>query len=94
MIKYHQGERKVIGHKAGMGYGEIAMKEVLMEMVKDKVDEKVSAAEVAKEQQTTVIHIRDIMDSFDVTVERAMESLKIPQSQRSIYADLVGKQMQ
>ena len=67
--------------------GDQMMEDVLMEIVKDKVDEKVNA----KEQQTTVTHIRDIMESFGVTIEKAMDSLKIPQSQRSTYAGLVGK---
>ena len=43
------------------------------------------------EQQTTVKHIKDVMDSFGVTVEKAMESLKIPAAQWSMYAGLVGK---
>ena len=63
------------------------MEDVLMEIVKDRVDEKVNA----KEQQTTVTRIRDIMESFGVTIEKAMDSLKIPQSQLSTYAGLVGK---
>ena len=67
--------------------GDQMMEDVLMEIVKDRVDEKVNA----KEQQTTVTHIRDIMESFGVTIEKAMDSLKIPQSQRSTYAGLVGK---
>ena len=71
-----------------------AMEDVLMEIVKGKVDEKVSTAEAAKEQQTTADHIKDIMESFGVTIEKAMDSLKIPQSQRSIYTGLVGKRMQ
>lgn len=70
--------------------GEMAMKDVLMEMVKDKVDEKVNA----KEQQTTVAHIKDIMKNLKLTLEQAMDALSIPQSQRSTYADLVGKQTQ
>ena len=65
------------------------MEDVLMEIVKDRVDEKVNA----KEQQTTVTHIRDIMESFGVTIEKAMDSLKIPPSQRSTYAGLVGKKV-
>ena len=67
--------------------GDQMMEDVLMEIVKDRVDEKVNA----KEQQTTVTHIRDIMESFGVTIEKAMDSLKIPQSQRSTCARLVGK---
>ena len=65
------------------------MEDILMEMVKDRVDEKintavnaaVSTAEVAKEQETLVYSIRNVMDSFGVTLEKAMDSLKIPQSQ-------------
>ena len=67
------------------------MEDVLMEIVKDRVDEKVSVGKREQEQQTTVTHIRDIMESFGVTIEKAMDSLKIPQSQRSTYAGLVGK---
>ena len=63
--------------------------DVLMKLVKKKVDAKVND----KEQQTLVSSIRNIMESFGVTIEKAMDSLKIPQSQRSMYAGLVGKQM-
>ena len=70
------------------------MEDVLMEIVKDRVDEKVSTAvNIAvdtERQQTTVTHIKDIMDSFGVTIERAMDSLKIPQPERKTYAGLVG----
>ena len=34
---------------------------------------------------------KNVMESFGVTIEKAMEALKIPQSQRSTYAELVGK---
>ena len=64
------------------------MEDVLMEIVKDRVDEKVNA----KEQQTTVTHIRDIMKNLKLTAEQAMDALSIPQSQRSTYAGLVGKE--
>jgi hypothetical protein len=63
------------------------MEDVLMEIVKDRVDEKVNA----KEQQTTVTHIRDIMKNLKLTAEQAMDALSIPPSQRSTYAGLVGK---
>ena len=65
------------------------MEDVLMEIVKDRVDEKINA----ERQETTVIHIRDIMDSFGVTVEKAMDSLKIPSAQRDTYARLVMRKM-
>ena len=67
------------------------MEDVLMEIVKDRVDERVSVGKREQEQQTTVAHIRDVMESFGVTIEKAMDSLKIPQSERIIYAGLVGK---
>ena len=61
--------------------------DVLMEIMKDRVDEKVNE----KERETTVNHLKDIMESFGVTVDKAMDSLKIPQSQRSVYAGLIKK---
>ena len=52
-----------------------------------------AAREGAKkaEERTTVNHIRDIMESFGVTIEKAMEALKIPDAQWDMYATLVGK---
>ena len=67
------------------------MDDVLMEIVKDRVDEKVNTAVNAREQQTTVNHINDIMTKLKYTAEQAMDLLSIPQSQRSTYAGLVGK---
>ncbi|MBQ9198544.1 MAG: hypothetical protein IJ157_15095 [Clostridia bacterium] len=61
------------------------MEDVLMEMVKDRVDERVAA----KEKETKSIAIRDVMDAFGVSVDKAMESLKIPVDQRSSYSSLV-----
>ena len=61
--------------------------DVLMEIMKDRVDEKVNE----KEQETLIKAIRNVMDSFGVNVEKAMDSLKIPQSQRSLYAGLIKK---
>ena len=63
------------------------MEDVLMEIVKDRVDERVDA----ERQQTTVTHINDIMTKLKYTAEQAMDLLSIPQSQRSTYAGLVGK---
>ena len=65
-----------------------AMDDALMEIVKDRVDERVDA----ERQQTTVNHIKDIMKNLKLTVEQAMDALSIPQSQRSIYAGLVSEQ--
>ena len=65
------------------------MDNILMEIVKDKVDEKVNNAVATNEQQVTVTYLRNIMKSFGVTKERAMDALNIPQSQRSTYTRLV-----
>ena len=46
-------------------------------------------AERKAQQETTVSHIRDIMESFGVNIDKAMDSLKIPQDQRTMYAGLV-----
>ena len=42
-----------------------------------------------KEQQTRILDIRNVMESFGVTIEKAMDSLKIPQADRATYAGLV-----
>jgi len=72
--------------------------DALMEILKDKVEEKVNAAVAAineaanaRNQQITVTHIRDIMTSFNLSVEQAMDVFDIPQSERMTYAELVGK---
>ena len=71
-----------------MSYEE--MDNILMEIVKDKVDERVAA----KEQQTLVSSIRNLMSNLGFSVTQAMDALSIPQSQRSTYAGLVDKLMQ
>ncbi len=43
-----------------------------------------------KEQETKALDIKNIMESFGVTIDRAMDSLKIPQDERSMYAELVN----
>ncbi len=40
-------------------------------------------------QETLALSIKNIVDSFDVSVEKAMDSLKIPQDQRSMYMRLI-----
>ena len=65
--------------------GENAMKDVLMEMVKDRVEERVNA----KERETTVNHIKKMMVNLKFTLEQAMDALSIPQSQQQTYAGLV-----
>ena len=43
------------------------------------------------EQNAKVLDIRNVMESFGVSLEKAMESLKIPSDQRSMYAGMVNK---
>ena len=45
-------------------------------------------------KRTKVIDIESVMESFGVTVEKAMEALKIPATQWDMYAGLVGKKPQ
>ena len=52
------------------------------------IDKKAEEAE----QKTKVVDIKNVMKAFGVTVEKAMESLEIPQGERSIYAGLINKQ--
>ena len=66
------------------------MKEVLMEMVMDRVEEKVNATV----NETTLLYISGVMDSFGVSAEKAMDSLKIPQSQRETYTRLLNERKQ
>ena len=73
------------------------MEDVLMEIVKDKVEEKVnnavsdavSNAEAAKEQETTISHINNIMKNLKISIDQAMDALNIPQGQRSMYANMI-----
>ena len=64
-----------------------AMCQALRELMKDDFDR----TEKVTEQQTKVLDIKNVMESFGVSLEKAMESLKIPSDQRSMYAGLVNK---
>ena len=39
-----------------------------------------------------ITDIRNVMESFGISIEKAMESLKIPVEQRGMYANLINKQ--
>ena len=43
------------------------------------------------EQNAVVEAIKNVMELFGVSLEKAMESLKIPSDQRSMYAGMVNK---
>ena len=64
-----------------------AMAAVWMDIFKDEIEERVNA----REQDTTVEHIRNLMQNTQWPAERAMDALNIPQNQRSTYAGLVKR---
>ena len=45
-------------------------------------------------KRTKIDDIKNVMESFGVSIEKAMESLKIPETLWSMYAELVGKKTQ
>ena len=46
------------------------------------------------DKRTKIDDIKNVMESFGVSIEKAMESLKIPETLWSMYAELVGKKTQ
>lgn len=71
--------------------GEMTMKDVLMEMVKDEVDKKVQEASQEASQETKILYIRNLMANLKFTAEQAMDALGIPQKDRATYTVLVKK---
>ena len=65
---------------------DLTMERDWMDIFKDAIDERMNA----REQDTMVACIRNIMESLQVNSERAMDVLKIPQSQRATYAGLLN----
>ena len=53
------------------------------------IDKEVRKEVRKKEQETLVTSIRNVMESLGVTIEKAMDFLKIPQADRATYAGLV-----
>ena len=62
-----------------------AMEREWTDIFKDVIDAKMNA----RERDTMLSAIRNVIESFGVSEERAMESLKIPQNQRATYAGLL-----
>ncbi len=65
------------------------MADVLMDIVKDRVEERVATERNMQQQETTLNHIKDLMRNLSFTVEQAMDALNIPREQRDIYSALV-----
>ncbi|MDO4803485.1 MAG: hypothetical protein Q4A32_01530 [Lachnospiraceae bacterium] len=67
------------------------MKDALMELMKEDIDEKVRDAVMEKEQEYNISAIRNIMETLGLTMDNAMNALKIPPAQQATYANLVSK---
>ena len=70
---------------------EQSMASAWMEIFKNEIDEKISEGRREQEQETMASAIRNVMESFGVGMEKAMDTLKIPPEQRSVYASLVRR---
>ena len=68
------------------------VKKQVDERVKKEVEEQVKKEVDEQVHQATINYIKDIMASFGVTIEKAMDTLKIPQPDRAVYTSLVLKQ--
>ncbi len=71
--------------------GVASMSNILEEMRQEVAQEVAREVAQETEEQTTVLYIREVMDSLGVTMEKAMDVLKIPQARRETYAGLVSK---
>ena len=57
------------------------------DIFKDVIDAKMNA----RERDTMLSAIRNVMESLQVNSEKAMDVLRIPQNQRSIYSGLLNR---
>ena len=56
-------------------------------MMRDLENQEIGREE--GQQETTVSHIKNIMESLGLTADKAMDVIKVPQDQRTMYAGLV-----
>jgi hypothetical protein len=61
------------------------MCQALEELMKDVIDERVNSAVDNTENTLQMANIRNIMDSFGVSAEQAMDALKIPSNKKVFY---------
>ena len=68
---------------------EMKMEDVLWEIMRPEIEEKIGAAEKkARDEGRAEVRmdaVRNVMASFGVPLDRAMEALKIPPDQRKLY---------
>ena len=55
------------------------------------IDEEAEERAQEREKETKAVDIKNVMDAFGVTIEKAMDSLKIPPAQRTVYAGMIKK---
>jgi CRISPR/Cas system CSM-associated protein Csm2 small subunit len=61
------------------------MCQALQELMKDEIDAKVNSAVTNAETDIQINNIKKIMKNFKCTAEQAMDTLEIPQENRSLY---------
>ena len=67
------------------------MEDALMELLRDRIDKETNEKVNEKEKEVKLIAIKKVMEAFNVSVEKAMESLEIPTEQRTYYAGMIKK---
>jgi CRISPR/Cas system CSM-associated protein Csm2 small subunit len=63
----------------------VVMCQALQELLKDEIDAKVNSAVANTETDIQIDNIKKIMKGFKCTAEQAMDTLEIPQENRSLY---------
>ena len=70
-----------------------ALKEILSEEIAEEREEGRAEGRAEGfaegEQNTTIAAIRNIMSAFGISVEKAMDSLKVPQEKRATYMSML-----
>ena len=66
-----------------------ALRDEVDKEVEKKVNEKINEKVNENEQEMTVNHLKNLMETLTLTLEQAMDAIKIPQNQRARYAGLV-----
>ncbi len=59
------------------------------EILEQGIEQGIEQGEKKGQQETLVSSIKNVMDSLQCNIERAMDVIKIPQDQRNMYAGLV-----
>ena len=70
------------------------MEDVLMDIMKDRVEERIIEAVNNNTREMELHAIKNLMESTQWSVDKAMDSLKISPEQRSTYAELVRQSLQ